>query len=198
MPVHWPQCLQAPTRIVLRVRVLSRGLRGGRQLHQLEVVLPLFPHPVGVGAARVPLDPDPPVFSQFANHTAKARRRSILEARKRPVRGVCPRCHTDPACESGRVTVQTAPKPPARCSQSPSTERQDRLAHAPLPRGEWGSVVSISNPPRPRRRPVQWPLSGYWGAPAVAGHGFLRCLCRHYLEERLRKPTYKIVNTVLS
>lgn len=73
---------KVPTRVILCVRVLCWRLCGGRQLCQLEVILPLFPHPVRIGAAGVPLDPDPSVLSKFTNHTAKTRRRSILRKPK--------------------------------------------------------------------------------------------------------------------
>ena len=83
------QVPRAPTGVVLRVRVVCRGLRRGRKLRQLQVVLPLLPHPVRVGAACVPLDPDPAILSKFTDHAAEARRRSVLrKPKQRPVKSV--------------------------------------------------------------------------------------------------------------
>ena len=66
------------TRVVLRVRVLRGGLGGGRRLGQLQVVLALLAHAVGVGAAGVPLHPGPAVLPQLPDDPAQAGGRPVL------------------------------------------------------------------------------------------------------------------------
>jgi len=61
---------ESPTRVILCVWILCRRLWWHRQLHQLQVILSFFSHPVWVSAACVPLDPDPSILSQLTNYPA--------------------------------------------------------------------------------------------------------------------------------
>lgn len=70
---------RTPTCVVLCVRVLGGGLGGRRRLCELQVVLALFAHPVRVGAAGVPLDPDPAVLAQFSDDPAQTGSGPVLE-----------------------------------------------------------------------------------------------------------------------
>ena len=67
------------TCVVLCVRVLSGGLGSWWWLCQFEVIFALFAHPVGVGAASIPLDPDPAILAQLPDDTAKTWSRTVLD-----------------------------------------------------------------------------------------------------------------------
>lgn len=66
------------TCVVLRVRIFCGRLGGRWRLGQFKVIFALFAHPVRIGAAGVPLDTNPAIFSQLPNHTAQAWWWSIL------------------------------------------------------------------------------------------------------------------------
>ena len=64
-------------RLLLLLIFILRHLRG---LGQLQVILALLAHAVGVGAATIlPLHTDPAVLPQLSNHTAQAWRRPVLK-----------------------------------------------------------------------------------------------------------------------
>ena len=64
-------------RLLLLLVFILRHLRG---LGQLQVILALLAHAVGVGAATIlPLHTDPAVLPQLSNHTAQAWRRPVLK-----------------------------------------------------------------------------------------------------------------------
>ena len=127
---------QTPTGAILRVRVLRGRRYRDRGLCQLQVVLALLPHSVRVGAAGVPLHPDPAVLPKLADHTAQAGRGSVLRGPEhRPVRGVQASHGARP--EGGCTDFRSAEgSKPAYTQGLLHHCRSD--AHTPNKRGRWG------------------------------------------------------------